>query len=417
MTSRKIYTPEGVQDILFDECSLKREIEGKVRQALVLGGFLEIETPTLEFFDAFSANAELTPQENMFKFFDSQGRILVLRPDITIPVARLAATKLKDSPYPLRISYIGNSFRYNELGGGKQKEFTQAGAELLGVDSPEADAEVIALAINCLKAAGLENFQLDIGQVEFFKGLMEETGLSDSDTEQMRVLIDKKDFIGIEELVNSHGIEGELRSLILGLPSMFGSDDIIEKAGRIASNSRSLNALENLKQVLGILEDYGLRKYVSIDLGMVQSLTYYTGIIFKGFTYGVGFPVVSGGRYDRLVEKFGKNCPATGFSLGINMVMTALQRQNMIPEKKRKTTLISYSETGRKTAFMLCGELRRQGLDVEMDVQNLRGEELIRFAANKGISGIIIAGDNGNLELIDIDTGKRSNTSIEELLK
>jgi len=413
----KIYTPEGVQDILFEDCYVKRNIENKIRDMFRSNGFYEIETPTLEFYDVFADDQELMPQETMFKFFDGQGRILVLRPDITIPVMRIASTKLKDAAYPLKLSYIGNTFRYNEIGGGKQKEFTQAGVEIIGADSPEADAEVIAMAINAVKAAGLENFQIDVGQVEFFKGLMEETGLSDDDIEQMRVLIDKKDFLAIEELVDGKNIKDELKQLIFSLPGLFGSADVIEKVEKITSNKRSLAALENLKTVLEILDDYGLSKYVSIDLGMVQSLNYYTGIIFRGVTYGLGFPILSGGRYDNVARQFGRDFPATGFSLGINMVMMVLERQKIETEKPRIDSLITYKKEGRKTAFKVCEELRNQGLCVEMDISGNNMELLKQYAAAKGIGGILNIIDDDNIEIHNIETGEITKTSISSLCK
>ena len=263
----------------------------------------------------------------MFKFTDSQGRILVLKPDMTIPIARVAATKLKENVWPAKIFYVGNTFSFSELGGGKQKEYTQAGVEVLGVNSPEADAELIALAIQALKLAGIEEFQIDIGQVDFFRGLMEQSGLPSIEAEQIRELIDTKDFVGVEQLVNKHNIPDELKELILNLPSYFGSIDVIDELSKKNVSGKALRALEYLKNVIAILEDWGVGDHISIDLGMVQSLNYYTGIVFRGFTHSVGYPVLSGGRYDNLVQRFGKDCPATGFSLGINMIMTALERQ------------------------------------------------------------------------------------------
>ena len=163
----KIYTPDGVQDILVDDCYQKRELEQKLRNLFRSCGFNEIEPPSIEFYDVFDSESSGIMQENMFKFFDQQGRILVLRPDITVPVARITATKYKDAVYPLRFSYIGNVYRYNDYGGGKQNEFTQAGVEILGVNTPESDAEVISIAVQALKTSGLESFQIDIGQVDF----------------------------------------------------------------------------------------------------------------------------------------------------------------------------------------------------------------------------------------------------------
>jgi len=412
----KIYTPEGVQDILFNECYVKRNLEEKIRGMFRMWGYYEIETPTLEFYDVFSTEAEAAPQETMFKFFDQQGRILVLRPDITIPVARLSATKYRDMNLPIRYSYIGNTFKYNELGGGKQKEFTQAGVEIMGVNTPEADAEVIATAINAVKATGLENFQIDIGQVEFFKGLMEEAGLPEKDIEQIRALIDKKDFLGVEELVKEQDIREELKDLILSLPKLFGSTDVIDRMEQVTFNERSLAALENLRKVLEILEDYGLSKYVSVDLGMVRSINYYTGIIFRGFTYGVGFPILSGGRYDNLVEKFGKKCPAIGFSMGINMVMTALDRQKIDSQKPKTDSLICCQKEGRKPAFKVCQELRKQGLVIEMGILQYDIDSNKKYAAGKGIGGIINIIDSENIEIHEIETGNISKVTLTELI-
>jgi ATP phosphoribosyltransferase regulatory subunit len=353
----------------------------------------------------------------MFKFFDKEGRILVLRPDITIPIARVAATKYKDANYPLKFSYIGDTFKYNEIGGGKQKEFTQAGMEIVGVNSPEADAEIIAAAIDSVKASGLENFQIDIGQVEFFKGLMDEADLPAEEVEQMRVLIDRKDFLGIEELVKKHNIKEHLKEIIFSLPKLFGSIDVIEEVEKYSINQRCIDALENLRKIIEILEDYGLSKYVSIDLGMVQSLNYYTGIIFRGFTYGIGFPILSGGRYDGLVEKFGKGAPATGFSLGVNMIMMALDRQKIKREELKIDSLICYHPKGRKNAFSICDTLRKQGLNIEVDITGRNLEDTKKYAKNKGIGGILYVLDEENIEIHNLEEDQVKKVTVKELLE
>ncbi|NJD04222.1 MAG: ATP phosphoribosyltransferase regulatory subunit [Ruminiclostridium sp.] len=417
MSKWKIHTPEGVQDILFDECALKRNIEDKLRGLYRSYGYFEVETPTIEFYDVFSSGTGLIPQETMFKFFDQQGRILVLRPDITVPVARISATKYREMPYPMRFSYIGNVFRYNDYGGGKQSEFTQAGVEVLGAGTSEADAEVIAIAINALKAAGLDNFKLDIGQVEFFNGLMDETKLSDEETDLLKVMIDRKDYVGVEELLGKCEMGADLKKLIIDLPALFGSADVIDRVEALALNKRSLDALENIRQVLNILDDYGLSKYVSVDLGMLKGLNYDTGIIFRGFTYGIGFPILTGGRYDRLVEEFGRQCPATGFSLGVSMIMTALQRQKADIAKPCIDSIVCYSQKGRKTALNLCGELRRQGLIIELDLSTGGVDAVKKYAAGKNIGGVINVSDEETIEIHDIATGAVNKTGISELVK
>lgn len=417
MSKWKIYTPDGVQDILFEECYLKRGLEQKLRTLFANCGYNELETPTIEFYDVFASDEGAMSQENMFKFFDQQGRILVLRPDITVPVARIAATKCKDATYPLRFSYIGNVFRYNDFGGGKQNEFTQVGIEVLGVSTPESDAEVISIAINALKASGLESFQVDIGQVEFFRGLMEETGLPDDATAQVRMLIDHKDYVGLEEYLNRCDIREDLKKLIFDLPAFFGSADVIDRVEALNMNKRCRDALENIRQVLKILEDYGLGQYVSVDLGMLRGLDYDTGIIFRGFANGVGFPILTGGRYDKLVGEFGKDCPATGFSLGINLIMMAVQRQTDIMEKPGTDSLVCYSGKGRRTAFELCDELRRQGLVVELDIANSSPEAARSYAAARNIGGVISIVDEDTVEIHYVQSGEMATVRISDLLK
>ena len=466
MSRWKIYTPDGVQDILTEDCYLKRSLEQRYRDLFRSCGYYEIETPTIEFYDVFASEHGAMPQENMFKFFDQQGRILVLRPDITIPVARITATKYRDAAYPLRFSYIGNVFRYNDWGGGKQNEFTQAGIEVLGADTPESDAEVIAIAIKALKASGLEDFQVDIGQADFFNGLMEEAGLPEEETGKVRTLIERKDYAGLEEFFESGGIrpeslgagpegrkagterngtnpagrkigsegsrtkpEGsktrsersgirpELKKLICGLPGFFGSAELIDRVMALNLNARAREALENIRRVIGILDDYGLEKYVSVDLGMLRGLDYDTGIIFRGFTHGVGFPVLTGGRYDRLAGEFGKVCPATGFSLGVNLMMMALQRQKTDIEKPQTDSIVCYDEKGRKAAFELCDRLRRQGLTVELDIAGSGPEKAVGYAAAKNIGRVIRVVDGDTAKVYYVRSGESEAVKLSKLPK
>lgn len=416
MSKWKIYTPDGVQDILFEECFAKREIENKIRSTFRSYGYYEIETPTIEFFDVFSSEIEHFPQESMVKFFDHKGRILVLRPDITVPVARITATKNRDVILPIKYSYIGNVFRFNEVGGGRQNEFTQAGVELLGDYSSESDAEIIAIAINTIKNAGLEDFQIDIGQVEFFKGLAEEAGFSNEDVDKISKMIDSKDIVGVEKIVSTYEMDKNLRNLIIKLPSLFGSTDVIDKLKQETKNCRSLAALKNIEEVLMILNDYGFSKHISIDLGMLKGLNYDTGIIFRGFTNGVGFPILSGGRYDSLTSSFGRDCPATGFSLGINMLMTALKKGRKAMDKPTVDSLICYQKNNRKSAIIIAEELRRQMMSIETFVLSGNLDQGIKYALSKQIGGVIYIGDNGKITIHDLINNTVKETKFEDLL-
>lgn len=416
MSRYRKYTPEGFQDLLFQECFNKKNIEDNLKNLFKLYGFFEIETPTLEFYDVFIANKDIISTETMFKFYDQQGRILVLRPDMTVPIARVIATKLRAEDYPLRVSYLGKAFRFSELSGERQKESTHAGVELFGASTPEADAEVITTAINSLIAAGFENFQIDVGQVEFFKGLMEEAGCDESEIESIRVFIDKKDMLGVEQVIRDHEISEGLKEIILNLPAFFGTVDVIEKVKKRPLNSRSLEALCYLEKVAGIVNDYGLGKYLSIDLGMVQRLNYYSGVIFRGFTYGVGFPILSGGRYDGLVEKFGEKCSAVGFSININMVMTALGRQKLKFPAPMVDTIIGYDGNGRKAALLIASKIRNQGFVVEMDITNRGIEDIREYAEDKGIDEVIYVIDDNSIEINKKGIADVIKTTLDEIL-
>ncbi|HBN83089.1 MAG TPA: ATP phosphoribosyltransferase regulatory subunit [Clostridiales bacterium] len=413
MSDMKIYTPEGVQDILGNGCYGKRKIESKILNLFASFGYEEIQTPIIEFYDTFAVEKDMMPQEKMFKFVDQQGRLLVLRPDMTIPVARVAATKLKQEQVQ-RFCYVGNAFRYNEFGGGKQKEFTQTGVELLGDKSPQSDAEVIVLAIQALLQSGLNEFQIDIGQTDFFKGITEETGLKPLQEENLRVCIDTKDTIGIKNFVEGSDMSSDLKQVILNLPELFGSVDVIDHAYEFRLSEKSKRALRNLREVLDIINGYGLSRYVSVDLGMVPALNYYTGVIFRGFTYGIGFPVLSGGRYDNLIEKFGYAKPATGFSVGVNMLMNALLRQygsNFL--EKPKTDMLFYTDRNcEQKGYDLTGYCRSKGYTVEVlfNLDDLDKMDLTKYK-------MLVKMEQENIIVTDVKNNEMIGFSKEQFIR
>ncbi|MBE7066010.1 MAG: ATP phosphoribosyltransferase regulatory subunit [Ruminococcaceae bacterium] len=329
----KLHTPDGVHDFLLDECFLKKNIEWNLRTRFRNAMYQEIETPSIEYLDVFTSGDSALPQEMMYKFSDDHGRMLCLRPDLTVPTARFYATKLRDAKLPVKLFYIGNVFRSNEAGGGRTKEFTQAGIEYIGTTEPSADAEVISQAIMSVKESGIDEFQIDLGHVDFFRGVIEEAGIDENSAEQIRLLVDEKNFAELELLIAEKDIPDNLKELLTKIPTLFGEDDILDSAGRLCNNKRSLDALANIREVMDILEQRGLKEYITIDLGLTSSLKYYTGTIFKGFIKGLGFPILSGGRYDRLLCTFGTQEPAVGFCLGVNMLMQAVLRKENSGEK------------------------------------------------------------------------------------
>lgn len=356
-SSRITHTPSGLADVLCDECELKYYIESSARAVFKEYGYKMVETPTFEYFDVYNVSTP-TQAEHMFKFFDTNGRMLALRPDVTTSVARMAATKYQTSELPLRISYLGRAFRNEEnFSQTRQREFTQAGVELIGDDGINADVEIIKVAIDTLSKSGLKNFQIDLGQVEFFKGLVEQAGLSDSESDEIRTHINDKDFIAVQTVLDSLSIDDYTKNIFSNLPTMFGGIDIVEDMlNDDRLNKRSKDALEKLKEIYSVLVDRGLDNYVSFDLGMVQNIDYYTGIILRGFTYGVAFPVCSGGRYDNLLAKFGRDLPATGVAFGIERIMAALG--------DAKSADSDSAETGYVTVALAKGRLAELSVDI-----------------------------------------------------
>ena len=331
------HTPKGLTDILWDECDLKFHIETVARNVFKSHNYKMVQTPTFEYFDVYNT-ATPNKAESMFKFFDVDGRMLALRPDFTTSIARMAATKSIGENPPLRICYSGSSFRNDEaFSQARQREFSQAGIELIGNNSAQADAEVIQIAIEALSGAGLKNFQIDIGQVAYFIGLAEQAKLDAKQTDILREYINDKDFVAIEQFLDTLKLDDELKKVFLDMPTKFGSISVVDEAmNQNNLNEKSYKAMENLKLVYEILSKNGLEEYISIDLGMVPHLDYYTGIIFKGFTYGVGFPICSGGRYDNLMEKFGRAMPATGAAISIERLMSALQDEKSESDETAK---------------------------------------------------------------------------------
>ena len=325
MSERITHIPEGLADILCDDCELKFNIESVSREVFKSRGYKMVQAPMFEYSEVYDV-ASTTSSENIFRFFDGDGRMLSLRPDITTSIARMAATKFSDSGYPLRLSYIGSAFRNDEaFSQARQREFTQVGVELIGENSAAADSEVIEIAIETLEKSGLRDFQIDMGHIGFFKGIVEQAGLSENDTMRLREAIYTKSFSSIEGILRDYDLDDEIRDIIIKLPTMFGGIEIIDEVSKYKCLGEvSCEALENLSAVYEILKSHGAQDRVSIDLGMIPNLDYYTGLVIKGFTYGIGFPICTGGRYDNLISKFGKNLPATGISIGVERVMSAL---------------------------------------------------------------------------------------------
>lgn len=362
MENKLLHTPEGVRDIYNDECEKKLYLLSQMRNVIHSYGYRFIETPTFEFFDIFGKEVGTTPSKELYKFFDREGNTLVLRPDITPSVARAASKYFSIEQKPVRLCYEGNVFINNNSYQGRLKESTQLGVEFIGENSIDADSEIIALVVKSLKEAGLEDFQISIGHANLFRGLVKEAGFDEEQTEQLKTLIQNKNFFGVEEFISNFDLSKELIALFNLLGKMYASPKEWEYAFSLASAYPAIiEALEYLKKLYELLEIYDVTKYISFEMGLISSYQYYTGILFSGYTFGSGEPIVKGGRYDGLLSYFGKNAPAIGFALMVDQLLLALERQKIDMNIKEEQEVILYTENNRKIAVATAEELRNGG--------------------------------------------------------
>jgi len=368
-----LHTPEGVRDIYGKEYARKLGIEALIQKQFNLYGYQDIQTPTFEFFDVFSREIGTTPSKDLYKFFDKEGNTLVLRPDFTPSMARCAAKYFMDEDVPIRFCYAGNTFTNTGNLQGKLKEVTQMGAELMNDGSVEADGEMIAMAVEALSLAGLKEFQVSIGQVEYFKGICAQAGLSEETELELRDLISGKNIFGAEELLTEKGVPDQYKSMILKTSDCFGSVEVLSKAKELDLNERSFNAISRLEKLYQVLCGYGVEKYISFDLGMLSKYNYYTGVIFKVYTYGVGDAIAKGGRYDRLLGYFGKEAPAIGFVVVIDDLLSALGRQKNTFKAEDDLKILSYTPDNYEIKLSEAKGLRKNGIKVALIPEN--GEE------------------------------------------
>lgn len=388
MYKQILHTPEGVRDIYNGECRRKQHIQNALHEVLLSYGYEDIQTPTFEYFDVFSREVGTVPSKELYKFFDREGNTLVLRPDITPSIARAAAKYFTEEDMPIRLCYMANTFINHSDFQGRLKETTQLGAELIGDGSVEADAELIALVVESLLKAGLTEFQVSIGHVDFFKSLLRESGLSEEMELELREFISNKNIYGVRELLEPLAIRGALKEAFAQIPNLFGSVDILEKADICAVTEDAKRALERLKKIYELLTCYGYEKYITFDLGVVSKYKYYTGIIFQAYTYGTGEPVAKGGRYDTLMDHFGKPAPATGFAFVVDRLMSALSRQKVKMDIPMEKAMVVYRPSQARKAIEAVMELRKTGVAAELMPERI-GKDYEAYAQKNGIGRIV----------------------------
>ena len=367
MTDQMLHTPDGVRDIYNGECKQKLLLQDRLHAVLTKYGYRDIQTPTFEFFNIFSKEIGTTPSKDLYKFFDKDGNTLVLRPDFTPSVARSAAKYYAEDDMPVKLCYMGNTFINSSSYQGRLKETTQCGVELIGDGSVCADAEILAMVVDSLRASGLKEFQVSVGHARFFHGLIEAAGLGEEAEEELRELLNNKNFFGVEEFVETLNLDANLKKLFTMLGSFETQVEELAEAKDLAADYPViLSAIADLEKLGEYLKLYGIEKYISFELGIISKYHYYTGIIFAGYTFGTGEPIVKGGRYDKLLTYFGKKAPSIGFGIVVDQLMAALSRQKIQLAVEDHTTLLVFTEEKIQQAIARAQQLRGDGNDVTM---------------------------------------------------
>ncbi len=384
--SGSVLMPGGVRDLLPAEAQCKRELENRLLALFASWGYQEVVTPTFEYYEALAPAMGALLHDHLYRFIDDHGQIMLLRPDMTTPIARLVSTRLKDQQLPQRFCYVTDVFRREDQAG-QQREFYQAGVELLGAASPEADAEALCLAGEALRLAGIGEFRLAVGQVDVLSGILESSGLTGDDQERAKEALNRKDLVAWEQLASSARLCSAGQEIMDVLPYLHGGIEVLDRVAGLIDNPRAQVGLAGLRQVWRIMNECGFRDQLYIDLTLLRGLGYYTGIVFEGYADGVGYPLCGGGRYDDLLSRFGFSCPATGFALGIERIMSALEK-NGLPEEKTPDYFLIGSDSCR--LFKKAQTLRESGRSVEIAVRSIPVAEAIAYASRKGIPHIIV---------------------------
>ncbi len=389
-----LLTPEGTRDLLFDECVALRKVEDKLRNIFLNYGYAEVVTPGLEFFDVFSSKSRYFAQETMYKLTDGKGRLMVLRPDSTMPIARLVGTRLREETFPLKLFYNQPIYRANPKNSGRDDEFSQCGIEIIGGDVAHADIEALSIAVEVMQSLEADDYRFEIGDSAFFTLLSSKLGLDEDELSEVRILVQNKNYPELEAILSKFTNNAYAKALI-ELPSLFGGVEVFERAEKILPDDNTKFVLGKLKALYNNLSALGVQDKITVDLGLVsKNENYYTGVVFMGYAEGYGMPVLTGGRYDRLINDFGVDVPATGFAVNLNAAANTAMKKATEPLAKRPDVLVFADEANVVKGILHCRKIISEGLIADYaDFKTI--DEARENAKNRGISRLDVVTDNG----------------------
>jgi ATP phosphoribosyltransferase regulatory subunit len=416
---RENAVPKGVTDFLPEQAELIGIIEERINRTFQQWGFRRIIAPMLEFEELLAIGMDDSLRSKSFRFEDRQShRLLAIPPDITPQVARIEAMRMSGYPLPHRLYYNGRVLRQVESQSGRSRELYQSGVELIGLDSPEADAEMIAMTAEILGKLGFGSFKIDLGQVEFFRGIMASATLAQPVADALQVAIARKDSTTVRTILEGESISDAIKAEIAALPRMFGSTAVIEKASATVRNDRSRRALDNLAKVVDILAIHGIRDELTIDLGEIRGLSYHTGVTFEGFVPAMGEPVCGGGRYDGLMGRYGRSVPATGLAFNVLNLLQGVEKSSCMSVPEIPRILLFNKKDDRRDALELTSRLRDEGYIVARDIIRRDLHDSMEYARRTGIQFVIIVGEPGltvgEAVLIRVSDGVRRILSASE---
>ena len=391
MKTVKVQVPEGVRDVTGQEAYAKRALEKRMQTMFVRSGFEEIITPSLEYAELFEGEVGSLRQDRMIRLFEQDGKMMTLRPDFTMPAARVVSSRTKQAEGPIRVFYRGNAFGLEHDYGQQRREFSQVGAELMGNSGLSGDAEMLALAAQGMTELGFANFVLDIGHVGIFHCLAKQAGFSQAEAETLRGMLDEKNAMEARAFLQQLGVLKEIQQQCLSLIELYGGAEVLEKAEEIFYQPCYQPVLKELRMLASFLQQMGYGNSITFDLGLLPGFEYYNGLVFRGLGAGVGSPIISGGRYDGVLAQFGRPMQAVGFAIHMEQAMAALKAGGAWPAMPKADLVVGAAEGCFAEAVSLARAKRAEGQRVILSYQT--DQRAVQVQADKeGAQAVFLQG-------------------------
>ncbi|TRO54047.1 ATP phosphoribosyltransferase regulatory subunit [Candidatus Bathyarchaeota archaeon] len=415
----RLHTPKGTRDILPSEIKEYQYVEDQLKEIFNLWDYNEVRSPTIEFVETLSTGVGSELIEAMFKFQDFDGKLLALRPEMTAPVARIVTTRMQSAPEPIRLFYINNVFRYSQSYLKREREFCQAGVELIGCNTPKADAEILSLLISSLKKVGLTEIRIDLGHASLLKNLITVAELNNQQKNSLRTILGSRDFVGLKKFMEKNNFPSNLKDVFLELSECRKLNEVSSISLNGSNYEKANKQLRNLIDLQKMLIEYKIEDNVFFDFSLTKKIDYYTGMVFEASVPNLGLPIGSGGRYDNFIEKFGNlQLSATGFALEIGKLIQALEVQGFnFPDKTKTKVIVSSNFIGE--AIEAVQTLRDSGIVASIDIKDRNFEKTVEFGKLSEIDYVLFINSSlkNRLTVYNIKSDSKTQITFQTFLK